>query len=887
MPLDSGARIGQYEVKSLIGAGGMGEVYRARDTRLKRDVALKVLPAALSRDPERLGRFQREAEILASLNHPGIAGIHGMAESGEVRAIVMEFVEGQTLPVPLPMDTVLNYARQMVEALEYAHDRGVVHRDLKPANVRITPEGQVKLLDFGLAKAIEDPLPSADPANSPTLTLGHTRAGAIMGTAAYMSPEQAVGKPVDRRSDIFSFGAVLYEMLTGQRTFTGATAPEILVAVAKDEPDWSKLPQETPQWLRGLLGRCLAKDRKQRLQAIGEARIAMERGGEGGAESPAQAGGLPHRWGWVAAGAMTAVAAVALWGWLKPAPPEPRPVTRFSIPLAQGQGKNPVTGMLSRDGSRLAIPGSAGAPISLRMMDQFESKPIPGTEGAGFSCFSPDGQWIAFTANGTLKKVPVSGGAALTLAESAPGADMCHWGEDDTIVFGANAGLMRVPAAGGKPENIAAPDGKKGEASYEEPQLLPGGKTVLFTILGSQGINALQIAAVDLQTRNKQILLEGAGAAWYAPSGPDPSKGHIVYGRSGSLFAVPFDVNRLQAGSPAPVLDGVTGFGGVALFGISDSGTLAYVSGGTVDLGTTTLVSLDRKGAEQPLAAPPRDYNRAILRVSPDGGRIALAVQDLNSLTQDVWVHDLARGSLNRITFDGANNNPVWTPDGKRLVFTFINSPGAQRGELRSVPADGSGSPTTLLAWEGLPYTPATVSPDGKVLLAARPRGDGPSGQVGQDIWSLALDPDTKPQLFLESPFNKRQMRFSPDGKWLAYTSNESRRPEIYVVPYPGPGGKTQVSTDGGTAAKWSRNGRELFYRNGKKVMAVEVETGAVFRAGTPKVLFERDGPDLFDVAPDGRFFMLKEQSQQAQASELRVVVNWFEELRRRVPLDK
>ena len=508
-------------------------------------------------------------------------------------------------------------------------------------------------------------------------------------------------------------------------------------------------------------------------------------------------------------------------------------------------------------------------------------------------CFSPDGQSIAFTSsNGSLKKVPVSGGAALTLAEGLGNTGPISWGEDGSILLGSDVGLMRLPLAGGKPQNILPLDRKKGEIFLTAPQLLPGGRIVLFSILGIQGISSAQLAALNLQTGEKKILLDGAGAGAYASTGPDPSSGHIVYGRNGSLFAVPFDVNRLQVGSPAPVLDGVMGVGAFTTFSFSNSGTLVYATGGAVDLGTAaTLAWVDRKGSERPVAAPSRNYTFSTLRLSPDGGRAVTMIQDVGTLSVDLWVYDLIRGVPTRITFGGSNAAPVWTPDGKRLIYTF-GVPTGLRGELRSVPADSSGSPATILASDTPARFPASVSPDGKVLLGIRPRAQGAAAQVGQDIWTLPLEGapvESKPAPFLESPYNKRQARFSPDGKWVAYASNESGRDEIYVVPYPNTGGKTQISTEGGTAPQWARNGREMFYRSGDKMMAVEVESGAAFRAGAPKMLFERAGlTDGFDVAPDGqRFLVIKPNAAPAQAGELRVVVNWFEELRRRVPLPK
>jgi Tol biopolymer transport system component len=877
MPLPSGTALGSYEVQSLIGAGGMGEVYRARDTRLKRVVAIKVLPPAFASDPQRMARFQREAEVLASLNHPGIAAIYGLEE----RALVMELVDGPTLAGPLPLETALNYARQIAEALEYAHERGVMHRDLKPANIKVTPEGVVKLLDFGLAKAIEDPVPSGDPSESPTLTLGATRAGVILGTASYMSPEQAHGKAADRRADIFSFGAVLYEMLSGKRAFTGESVGDTLASVLKLDPDWNKLPTETPESIRRLLRRCLAKDRKQRLQAIGEARIVLENPGSEAEASPGLKPALP--WSWIATTAIAAVVAgVALWGWLKPVPAEPRPVTRFTVQ----QGKSLSMPVLSRDGSRIAQGGGPQAGIFLRMMDEFEAKPIPGTDGASY-CFSPDGLWIAFAAAGgtQLKTVPVAGGAALTVAEGLTAVNTCDWGQDDNIYFAVRAGIMRVPSSGGKPETIATPDAKKNEFGYSSPQLLPGGKQLLISVFSTQGpAAAAQVATLNLQTKEKKIVLESAGTARYAPSGPNPFIGHIVYGRNGSLFAVAFDVNRLQVGSPSPVLDGVLGIGGlVTFFGFSDSGTLAYLTGNIPVLTSNTLVWVDRQGVEQAIPAPARGY--AGPKLSPDGGRVAFSTQDLQTLTGDIWTYELPGGPLQRRTFAGINQDPLWTPDGKRLIFRAPSLTVAGGG-VSMVPADGSAAPSFILVSATLLF-PTSISPDGKTLL-------GDYGLSGAGLWVLPLTEGSpaaaKPTNFLESKFSERGAQFSPDGHWVAYQSNESGSVQVYVVPYPGPGGKSQVSLDGGNSSRWNGNGRELFFRSGNKMMSVEVQTSPAFHAGTPKTLFETANAGGFEVSPDGRrFLMIKPGSAQpgGQQIEMRVVLNWFEELRRRVPLPK
>ena len=892
MTLAPGTKRGPYEVLALIGTGGMGEVYRARDTKLKREVALKVLPEELARQRGYMVRFQREAELLAALNHPNIAAIYGVEDG----ALVMELVEGDTLPSPAPIDTALHYARQISEALEYAHERGVIHRDLKPANIKVTSDRTVKLLDFGLAKAIEDPgMPSEKPTDSSTVTLGATGVGVILGTAAYMSPEQAAGKTADRRTDIWSFGAVLYEMLAGKKAFVGESAADTRATVLRLDPDWNALPAGTPAPIRQLVRRCLEKDRNQRLQAIGEARITIDDVTTGSAPREAvSAGGTgSSRWllKWIAASVLAVGA--GWWGWPKPVRLPDRPVIRFALTLSA----NPPNGIIvSQDGSRLAFAPGQGRPIYLRPMDQFEAKPIPGTEDAFPPAFSPDGRWLAYRTGrnaAQLRKIPVSGGEPLTLVDGIDGGIvLVSWGIDGYIYFTNRQGLLRVPSKGGMPQTLATLDIEKGELSYKAGQVLPGAKEVLFNILTSRRLDGVELAVLNLSTGEKKILLESAGFAVYAPGGGTSSHSErLVYARNGSLFAVPFDRNRLAAGSPVPVLEGVGGFGPFGFFALSDSGMLAYVPGGaSQNPDATTLVWVDRRGAEQPLYAPPRMYASAEL--SPEGGLVALTIVDpqQQQFRIDLWIYDLARSKLTRLTFDGFNSGPVWTPDGKRLIYAFHRSGTAQQAELRAILADNSGPPTTLMASTGSGYLPFCVSPDGKAVIGIRNRsgGDFPAS-AGNEIWLLSLPEgaSVRPKLwtFLESQFTKTNPRFSPDGKWVAYQSNDSGRDEIYVVPYPGPGGKTQVSVEGGAVPQWSRSGRELFYQNGDKIMAMEVQTNGTFRASAPRALFEKAG--IYAVSLDGKHFLFikhgraqaKQDASQGQAKEVRVVLNLHDEL--------
>ena len=859
MPLSAGKRLGPYEVLAPLGAGGMGEVYRARDTKLDREVAIKVLPPALAQDPERLARFEREAKVLASLNHPNIAQIYGIEE----RALVMELVPGESLKGPVSFDTALNYARQIADALEAAHDKSIVHRDLKPANVMITPAGLVKVLDFGLAAVSQSSDPS-NPANSPTLTISPTRAGMILGTAAYMSPEQARGKPVDKRADIWAFGVVFFEMLTDKKLFDGETVSDTLAHVLTKEPDWEQVPAK----VRRLLKKCLEKDAKHRLRDIGDAWELLEEGEPATTASPRSRRGIT---GWIVALVTLAViAGVALWGWLKPAIPAPKPVTRFAATLPYGVGT--IEPALSRDGSLLAIPSGSGKPIYLRRMDQLEARALPGTEGAGGVAFSPDGQWIAFRTSGSqgsVKKIPVEGGAALTLVDGIPGVPELDWGLDDYIYFCSSTELLRVSSSGGKPQTLLTADLKKGELQYASPQLLPGGKEVMVGRLTTKGFNQGQIVALNLQTGETKTLVEGSLRARYAATGAKPETGFLVYGLNGALLAVPFEVNGLKAAAPAPVLEGVAGFGPVGEFGISDSGSLAYVPGDTRSQDIlTTLFWADRQGKEQPIPAPSRNYGGSGLQLSPDNRLVALDALDLQRFASDLWIYDLARGNLPRITFDGSGSRPVWTPDGKRLIYLFSRDVGGlQNPEIRSVSADSSGPPTTLLASEAPPFVPHALSPDGKLLMGTRNKAGAPNflPAAGNEIWVLPLDAsgarlDAKPRVFVESnpQFVWDDPVFSPDGKSVAYRANDSGRDEIYVVPYPGPGGRQQASTDGGTAPRWSRNGRELFYLNADKMMVVDIQTSPSFRVtGTPKMLFEEGKHRLRCFSRRQRFLML------------------------------
>lgn len=898
MAFPSGMRLGSYEILAAIGAGGMGEVYRARDCRLGRDIALKVLPEAFALDTERMARFEREAKLLASLNHPNIAHIYGLEESNGRRALAMELVEGCELGQrikrpPLTLEEALPIARQIAEALEYAHERGIIHRDLKPANVKLTLDGQVKLLDFGLAKALEPDMLMDDLQNSPTLTAAATRIGVLLGTAAYMSPEQARAKTVDRRADIWAFGCVLYEMLTGTSPFSGDTTSDTLAAVIRAEPDWSLLPAAIPARIRELLKRCLQKDPKQRLQAIGEARIAIDTviasdsesttaAGEPSANRPLWRTMLP--WGI----AVSAVLLTSALVYLRPSPETPQ-VMQLSLALPR-----PMSGILdpnpgspfaiSPDGSQVVFAASdSGRPPQLFLLplDQRTAVPIAGTENAVQPFFSADGQWIGFFALGRLRKVSLHGGPAVDLAD-APVPHGASWAADGSIIYAPNfgSGLMRVAADGGSPKSLTTPDDKEKEVSHRWPQVLPGGKAVLFTIqLTTQTTyDDSRIALLSLQTGKWHTLLDGGSYARYVPSG------HVVFARAGSLMAVPFDLRRLEvSGEPVPVLEGLVTTAvtsGGAEYDVAPTGLLAYVSG-TARAPEDSLVWVDRHGVGKKLRAPLNNYSHP--RISPDGR--LMAVQIRGSGSSDIWVYDFARNTMTRLTFAGNNADPVWTADGKKLIYRSVK--GTPAIQWRA--ADGSGSEDTLLplSLDAMASVPSSVSPNGNMLLYSR---RGPAGV--SLTYALPLDGRGTSRPYSQSANQMIDSEFSPDGQWVAYTSNESGREEVYVQPFPGPGGKWMISIGGGNSPRWSRNGHELFYVNGNRMMSVAVETKPTFKAATPELLFQNGnyiGIANYDIAPDGEHLLMvaTQEDENATPNELNVVLNWTEDLKRRAPAQK
>ncbi|SPE38254.1 Serine/threonine protein kinase [Candidatus Sulfopaludibacter sp. SbA6] len=888
--MKAGDHLGPYEILAPLGAGGMGEVYRARDSKLKREVALKVLPDVFASDPERMARFQREAEVLAALNHPNIAAIYGL----EGNALVMELVEGEDLTGPLPVETALTCARQIADALEYAHEKGIVHRDLKPANVKVTPEGVVKVLDFGLAKAIEDPGPASDPASSPTLTLGATRMGVIMGTAAYMSPEQASGKTTDRRADIWSFGAVLYEMLAGKRAFAGESVSDTLATVLKLDPDWDALPAATPASIGKLVRRCLTKDRKQRLQAIGEARIALENP-ERDEPVPASAP-LQSRLGMVTTLAVAvltvALAALAFIHFREQAPaaemvrfqiPAPEKSTFYSGPYASPDGRRIAFAATGQDGRTV---------VWIHSLDSLGSRPLAGTEGVSnpILFWSPDSRFIAFAVPGKLKKVEASGGPPQTLCDLSGGLRGGAWSRGGVIVFGVfSKGLMRVSEAGGAASPLTTLDASGQETSHGRPSFLPDGRHFVYlrdsTAPEKMGIYLGSLDAKPEQQGSKRLVATGSSATYaaYAPS-PDPALGYILFVREGSLMAQAFDARRLEmAGEAVPIAEGLPD-GGPPLFSVSTTGVLAYRTGGAGFLPTTQLTWFDRAGKNLGTVGEPGQYNTVAL--SPDGTRVAVSRNDPQAAgtsglgNTDIWLHEFSRGTSTRFTFDPFFDfMAVWSPDGSRIIFAS-NRDGPYN--LYQKVSSGAGNEEALLKSNESKF-PYDWSSDGRFLLYAA----GAAGKPG--LWVLPLTGDDhKPVPYLQTE-SAGQARFSPDSRWIAYMSSVSGKREVYVRPFPtASGGKWMVSKGGGSEPRWRPDGKELFYISAdSKLMSVEVATASgAFQPGIPKALFAApiwggattNNVTRYDVTADGNKFLINSlptETTAAPPSPITVVLNW------------
>jgi len=894
-----GTKLGPYEILSAIGAGGMGEVYRARDPKLGRDVAVKVLPEAFARDAERMARFQREAKVLASLSHPNIATIYGLEDSGSTRALVMELVEGPTLADrikagAISADESVRIARQIADALEYAHERGIIHRDLKPANVKVTNDDTVKVLDFGLAKALEgDPL-SLDISTSPTISRMATQQGVLLGTAAYMSPEQAKAKSVDRRADIWAFGCVLYEMLTSKVAFPGDSVTDTLAGVIRAEPDWSQLPSVTPMRVRVLLQRCLQKDPKERLQAIGDARIVLNEVLSGApdlalvgrteAAVPLWRRALP----WTVAALLFVTLAPVAFVHFREKPPAAVEPMRFEIPLPDKVALvQSGTFALSPDGRRLsfAAVGSDGVPrVWIRSLYSVEAHPLPGSETIAVvppPFWSPDSHFIAFDAGGKLKKMDVSGGAAETLCELQGVAVGGSWNRDGVVIFGrTTGGIMRVSANGGTPSPLTTLDSSRGETQHYLPSFLPDGRHFIYLRMSSKPENSgIYIGSLDAKSeeQDKRRLLATNFGAIYAPSS-DPSSGQLLFVRDGTLMAQSFDARRLElSGEPATVAEQLASYIASGHFSISTNGILVYrtSSGG----GESQLTWFDRQGKVLGAAGERAAYLQ--LALSPDGKRAVVRRVDVQSSPPkyDLWLVDFSGGTTTRFTFGSASAEyPIWSSDGSRIIFAS-NPNGVY--DIYQKAASGAGDEQLLLK-SSETKIPSSVSRDGRLLLyfANDPK-------TKYDLWVLPLTGDKKPFPFLRTQYSEVDGRFSPDGHWVAYASDESGHYEIYVRKFsPEPtaegsdtGGKWQVSYSGGQEPRWSVDGKELYYLTRDwRVMAVEVGTNPIFKAGTPKLLFQAPSqPDntAGDYSIDGKRFLFLAPAEQTAQAPFTVVLNW------------
>jgi serine/threonine-protein kinase len=895
-----GDRFGGFEVIAFIGAGGMGSVYQARDPALQRDVAIKVLPDSLADDPERLARFTREAQTLASISHPNIASVYGLEEAGGVRALIMELAPGEDLSQriargPLAVDEALPLAIQITEAVEAAHRHGVIHRDLKPANIKVSADGGVKVLDFGLAKALESPAAAADVSQSPTITTpAMTRAGVVLGTAAYMSPEQARGKPLDRCTDVWAFGCVLFEMLTARRAFSGDDVAETMAAIIRAEPDWQLLPPDTPPAARRVLKRCLQKNLRDRLPDIGAARLDLidataELSNPASLRSVAERGrqGRAQAWRWAA----VALAGAALGAWAAVTLIEPdrgveQRIVRFAFPASpsvapRGAGTGRHVLALSPRGTHLVY--WAAEQLYVRRLDRVgEDLPLRGTEGAREPFFSPDGQWLGFVVAGEFKRVSVEGGAVLTLGQAGNpwGAT---WDADGMIRYGLGAdGVWQLADTGGVPTRVLAVEA--GELAHG-PQRLPGGDWILFTLRRANidSWNEAQIVVQSLETGERRVLIDGGRDARYVRSG------HLVYGRHGTVLAVPFDASAIRVtGGPVPLIEGVIDADvrtGAMHFSVSEDGSLVYL---TTDASqTSSLAWVTREGRQQPLPAPSHAYGGP--RVSPDGARAVVDVEQGDDF--NVMVYDFARNLLTPLASTPAREQfPMWTRDSRRVVY-YADADG---GGLFWKAADGTGA-TERLTTSRMLQMPFSWSSDGRTLLLVQ-TVQTPLANVQRtdpsDVLTLSLDRQAVVAPLLHSSSREAQPMLSPDSRWLAFSANESGRMNVYVRPFPKvEDGRWHIASGAGMSPLWSPDGKWLYYISDGRAMAVPVETTPTFRPGKPTVLFEMppvfssalaSGWSLWDIAPDGQRFLMVIPGGSGQ-TEIVVVLNWAEELKRLV----
>ena len=889
----SGQTLGQYEIGELLGAGGMGEVYRARDTRLGRDVALKFLPEAFTGDDARLSRFEREAQLLAQLHHPNIASIFGLEEADGVRALAMELVEGPTLAERLEqglpsVEESLSIARQIAEAVEEAHGKGIIHRDLKPLNIKLTSDGNVKVLDFGLAKALDPDAGTlevaSDSAASPTLTVGGTMAGVILGSAPYMSPEQAKGVAVDERADIWSFGVVLFEMLSGERLFTGDSVPETLAGVLKTEIGFDALRADTPPAVRRLLRRCLQRKRKQRLHHIADARLVLEDVADGTDDGETEASAVlspgPSRVSRVWPIALVLIAAAAgLVGYLLRSEPTAADPMQLTVQLAPEQqligGANSIM-TFSPDGNTLYFPGKQDGKRCLfqRALTERNATCVEGTEGGDTVFTSPDGRWLGFVSAGRLMKVPVEGGRPFDLGE-ARGAGGATWLEDDTLIYAPiySDGLFHVDVEGGEPERLTTPDRDSGELGHWWPEALPGDRKIVFTAFRTP-LDRSRIGVLDLDDGSIRWVVENGFFARYV------STGHLLYARGYRLFAIPFDPASATTTGPAvAVLDdlAVSHTGGSGSYSVSRQGTLAYLSR-TSGNPLREIVWIDRQGRSTPAIEEPNHFMSVSL--SPDNRKAALTIREAS---RDLWTYAFDRGTLSRLTSSELTEfDPQWSPDGREL-FYVVDLPPFQLYRISAGQPD-SGRPVFEQA-SGFDMTSCIVSPDGQTIAYTMSE----SG-TGQNVYTRSLDGDEPAQVLAASRSEEDYPSFSPDGRWIVYESGETGRTELYVEPFPGPGDRVQITAGGGYESLWARNG-EIFFRRDDEFFAITTRTNGSFEFDAPVSLFRFpvvsgtvDELRGFDISADGQRMIAVTVPKSRWPRRLEIVTDWMNGLDRIAP---
>lgn len=896
MAQQSGQTFLHYRLIEKIGEGGMGVVWKAKDTTLDRDVAIKFLPEAFAADSDRMARFEREAKILASLNHPNIAAVYGFHEVDGLRFIVMELVDGETLADRLHRSGIsrfqvgerLQICSQIAQALEAAHDSGIVHRDLKPANIKIKRDGSVKVLDFGLARTVVPDSAADGGPDAPTVVAGHTEAGIILGTPQYMSPEQARGIAVDKRTDIWSLGCILYECLAGRRPFDGQTPTDTIAQVVSKEPDFASLPGGTPNRIKHLLHRCLDKDTKRRLRDAGEIRIAIDELQSSPSSETVDRSSAPSKRifsaaliPWVLV-VILGLALVYFFGQRASITTGPGLVSRWSVPLPAGTRLGyPLPGgwfdyaglvAISADGARVAYAVQdqrRQVELYVRELGAVRGWPISGTTNARAPFFSPDGQWLGFLANDMVQKVALGGGSPQKICDvgRVVSFDACWSPDGESIVYATDDGLWLVPAAGGSGEPLTTPDADRGEVGHHSPRFTSDGRSIFFTVSVTPETH---LALLSLKTRTWDIIVQNAS------QGVSVTNGYLVFARAGELLASPYDASEQRVdGSAVSVLQGVhttPGIGGVILthFDISETGTLVYApasSAGTVD----QLLWVDKAGNETVVTSGPGTWVHP--RLSPDGERISMDIHSADGM-RDIYIYEIQRGQLNRLTETGTTWESEWRPDGRRIAI--MSGAPAGQWSLFWLPSDFSGSPE--LFYRSSHAVPANWLPDGKSLLFHE--------LVEGGIWRISPGVDTEPEVVMHTAANERFPSLTPDGKWMAYVADESGRREVFVRSFPDPGARYRVSIDGGGEPVWSPDGRQLFFRQRDQMFSVSVSYQPVFSVGRPEALFRGrydaaavSGHQHYDISPDGKRFLMIKHGKPVGPGEVRVVLGWSQEL--------